>query len=159
MDRASRLKQQRRSQKRNEQSLLPPRQSSVSSEQIACLMQLGDEIRQERREQQRRDWGFWENLVKEMIAIQERFEKNWMVTDYQKGQLALFEAVIVAKPNSASEEPNLDAIDIEKVKAAGQLLNESGGCRDMSEAISLWLPKSLHTFVDRAFNGIGEWKA
>ena len=92
----------------------------------------------------------WQLMQKELNAIDERIRKGWSVTPYQHGQAELFRALI---PCVTEGDANYDLL-----KSAGESLWESGGSRDMFDALSAWTPRCCHRLVDVVWDGIGDWK-
>ena len=93
----------------------------------------------------------WVLMKTELDAIEARIPLNWEVSPYQWGQVKLFKALLKSLATAD--------YDIEGVIESGRSLHESGGDRDMRDALTVWTPKECHRMVDVSWNGIGGWRA
>ena len=87
----------------------------------------------------------------ELDAVEARIPLNWEVSPYQWGQVKLFKALLKSLATAD--------YDREGVIESGRSLHESGGDRDMRDALTVWTPKECHRMVDVSWNGIGGWRA
>lgn len=109
----------------------------------------------------------WQAMLAEAAAIECRLLLGHDVSDFTKGCLAVYEALRLMTPPPTLEKPSWHETNTQvaeivsaKLKEAGEMLNASGGLKDMQDPL-LWsfIPQNVKRLVDFAFDGIGEWLA
>ena len=100
------------------------------------------------------------NFFKELFGLRLRVEKGWSMSPFDKGRLALFEAIAKAFEIDRLQDITDDGFEAVKpdIRKAGEMLHESGGMRDMQDSlIFLFLPREIHRSIDLYWHGVGDW--
>jgi hypothetical protein len=100
----------------------------------------------------------WADMASEVVAINKRKERGWVVTEWQEAQLELMEGCLDWAGRDWFNDEISEAAK-EKIRNAGRLLNEMGGYPEMHDTCSTWVPREMHREIDYLWDGIGTWKA
>ena len=100
------------------------------------------------------------NFFEELYALRQR-DKDGDIGSFGKGRLALFDAVAKAFEIDRLEvitDYSFESVRMD-IRKAGEMLNESGGMKDMLDPlIFFFLPKGIHGIISAFWHGIGEFQ-
>lgn len=101
----------------------------------------------------RDDAVMWALMAHEVLAIEGRKQRGWVVTEWQNAQLKLMRGLL-----GFSFRDLLTDEESAEIREAGVILNEIGGKTEMIETLNVWIPRVLHHYVDYQWDGIGDWR-